>query len=84
MLDYLKNSAMGNVDEKIAVLYSHVNNVKYWRTSGMDVDSMISHISNDISSIARIRNKMSWEQWKELHRALRILIETMQNNNFGK
>jgi hypothetical protein len=82
MLDYLKNSAMGNVDEKIAVLYSHVNNVKHWRTSGMDVDSMISHISNDISSIARIRNKMSWEQWKELHRALRILIETMQNNNF--
>jgi hypothetical protein len=26
---------------------------------------------------------MSWEQWKELHKALRILIETMQNNNFN-
>ena len=82
MLDYLKNSAMGNVDEKIAVLYMHANNVKHWRKSGIDIDSMVSQISNDISSIARVKNKMSWEQWKELHRALRILIETMQKNNF--
>ena len=28
MLDYLKNSAMGNVDEKIAVLCMHANDVK--------------------------------------------------------
>ena len=42
---------------------------------------MISQISNDISSLARVKNKMSWEQWRELHKGLRILIETMQNNN---
>jgi hypothetical protein len=83
MLDYLQNSTMGNVDEKIAVLYSHINNVKHWRATGIDIDSMISHISNDISSLARVRNKMSWEQWKELHKVLRILIETMQKNNFN-
>ena len=82
MLDYLKNSVMGNVDEKIAVLYMHANNVKNWKQSGIDVDSMISQISNDISSLARVKNKMLWEQWRELHRGLRILIETMQNNNF--
>jgi hypothetical protein len=40
MFDYLKNSAMGNVDEKIAVLYMHTNNVKNWRLAGIDVNSM--------------------------------------------
>ena len=31
MLGYLRNSSMGNVDEKTAVLYMHTNNVRTWR-----------------------------------------------------
>ncbi|HEY7571308.1 MAG TPA: hypothetical protein VH796_08065 [Nitrososphaeraceae archaeon] len=80
MLRYLRNSAMGNVDEKIAVLFMHSNGVPNWIRMGINVDNMISQMSSDLSSLARVRNNMSWEQWVELHRALRVLIETMETN----
>jgi hypothetical protein len=83
MLGYLSNSTMGNVDEKVAVLYSHANNVRNWRLAGINADLMVSQISSDMSSIARIRNNMTWEQWRELHRALRILKESMRDNGFN-
>jgi hypothetical protein len=83
MLRYLRNSAMGNVDEKIAVLFMHSNNVRNWNAIGINIDNMISQITSDVSSIARVRRNMTWEQWVELHRALRILIETMEANHFN-
>lgn len=73
---------MGNVDEKIAVLFMHSNNVRNWIPAGINVDNMLSQITSDVSSLARVRNNMTWEQWVELHRALRILIETMNANHF--
>jgi len=83
MLSYLRNSAMGNVDEKIAVLYGHANNVRHWRTMGIDVNLMISQISSDMSSIARVKTNMTWKQWRELHRALRVLRDPMRYSNFN-
>lgn len=82
MLDYLRNSSMGNVDEKIAVLYMYTNNVRTWRASGINVDHMTSQICSDLLSIGRVSNNMTLEQWIELHRALRILIETMKAHDF--
>ena len=78
MLNYLRNSTMGNVDEKIAVLYSHANNVQFWRIQHVNIDLMISQISSDLSSIARVRNNMTWEQWRELHKALIELRNAMK------
>ena len=42
MLKYLRNSAMGNVDEKIAVLFMHSNNVRNWIPDGINIDNIIS------------------------------------------
>jgi hypothetical protein len=32
-----------------------------------------------MNSVARVRNKITWDQWKELHRALLKLTEAMKS-----
>ena len=49
-----------------------------WKEQGINVDLMEHQILADISSIAKIRNRMEWQQWRELIRVLGLLIEAMQ------
>jgi hypothetical protein len=78
MLDFLRNSAASTIDEKIAVLYGYTNNVPKWKEESINIDYMRHQILADISSIAKIRGRMGWEQWRELIRVLGLLIEAMQ------
>jgi hypothetical protein len=78
MLDFLRNSAASTIDEKIAVLYAYTNHVPKWKEEGINIDYMRYQILADISSIAKIRGRMGWEQWRELIRVLGLLIEAMQ------
>ncbi len=78
MLNFLGDSAASTIDEKIAVLYGYTNNVPKWKEEGINVDLMEHQILADISSIAKIRNRMEWQQWRELIRVLGLLIEAMQ------
>ena len=56
MLGHLRNSAMGIVDKKIAILFMHSNNVRNWLQAEMNVDNMVSQIIFDASSLARARS----------------------------
>jgi len=78
MLNFLGDSAASTIDEKISVLYGYTNNVPKWKEEGINVDLMEHQILADISSIAKIRNRMEWQQWRELIRVLGLLIEAMQ------
>jgi hypothetical protein len=81
LVGYLGDSTQSTVDEKIAVLYSYVIAVPTWRPVGININLMISRIVSDLNSIARIRDKMTWEQWRELHRVLIQLINVMKDSD---
>jgi uncharacterized alpha-E superfamily protein len=49
----------------------------------MNTELMISRIASDVNSVARVRNKITWDQWKELHRALLKLTEAMKNEQMN-
>ena len=80
LVDYLGGSTQSSVDEKIAVLYSYVMAVPSWKPSGINISLMISRIVSDMNSIARIRNKMTWEQWRELRHVLIQLTNVMKDS----
>jgi predicted ferric reductase len=78
ILEFLTNSALSTVDEKIAVLYQYTQGIPNWQRNGIDTGLMISTIVSDINSVARLRNRMTWEQWREFHRVLILLTDTMR------
>ena len=83
MLNFLRNSASGNIDEKIAVLYSYANNVKNWRNGGIDANLIQKQIVSDMFSISRSYSNLSPEQWREVLKATDILIQSMRNEGFN-
>lgn len=82
MLNFLRNSAISSVDEKIAVLYGYANDVSRWKDKKLNSDLMINQILSDISSIARVRNNIEYSQWREVIRVLTSLIESMQKEGY--
>jgi hypothetical protein len=82
ILSLLKVSATTTADEKIAVIFAMANEVSLWRNINQNTDLTLSRLRSDLNTLGRIRNKMTWEQWVELHRALSLLIQQLQNNNY--
>ncbi|PWU80958.1 MAG: hypothetical protein DLM72_09875 [Candidatus Nitrosopolaris wilkensis] len=83
MLNFLRNSTLSTVDEKIAVLYGYANNVPTWKDKKSNIDLMTKQIPSDISSIARVRNNIEYTPWREVIGVLNSLIESMQKENYN-
>jgi hypothetical protein len=49
----------------------------------MNTELMISTIASDVNSVARVHNKITWDQRKELHRALLKLTEAMKGQGMN-
>lgn len=83
LLDFIRNTTFSHVDERIALIYAMADEVKHWKNIGTDVRLKTSRIVSDITSIARIHNNMTFEQWRELQKALDVLIEEMKKRQYG-
>ena len=82
MLNFLRNSTLSRIDEKIAVLYSYANNVPTWKDKKLNPQLMERQILSDISSIARVRNNIDYSQWREVIKVLTSLIESMDKAGY--
>ncbi len=82
MLNFLRNSTLSTIDEKIAVLYSYANNVPTWKDKKLNPQLMERQILSDISSIARVRNNIDYSQWREVIKVLTSLIESMDKAGY--
>lgn len=82
LLDFIRNTTFSHVDERIALIYAMADEVKHWKNIGTDVRLKTSRIVSDITSIARIHNNMTFEQWRELQKALDVLIEEMKKRQY--
>jgi hypothetical protein len=81
ILEFLSSSTQSGVDEKISMIYNYAMTISGWKN--MNTELMISRIASDVNSVARVRNKITWDQWKELHRALLKLTEAMKNEQMN-
>jgi hypothetical protein len=81
ILEFLSGSAQSGADEKIAMIYNYAMTVSEWKNR--DIQLMISRISSDVNSVARVRNRITWDQWRELHRALLKLTEAMKREDIN-
>lgn len=70
------------VDEKTAMLYGYAQSIHQFKGSS-ELDLIISRIKSDLNSIVRVRNRMTIEQWIDIHRALLLLIESMEKNGMN-
>lgn len=51
MINFLRNSAQSNVDEKIAILYRYTRDVPNWRKLGINIELMVTQIIADTRAI---------------------------------
>ena len=82
MNNFLTRTALSQVDEKVAMLYSHTNSVKNWDKEGIDVTFMISKIGSDITAVTRLRNDINDDQKIKLNEAIRHLTDAMKTHNY--
>ena len=81
ILAFLSGSTQSSADEKISMIYNYAMTVSEWKKR--DRELMISRIASDVNSIARVHNRITWDQWRELHRALLKLTEAMKNEDMN-
>jgi hypothetical protein len=81
ILEFLSGSTQSGVDEKISMIYNYAMTISAWKN--MNTELMISRITSDVNSVARVRNKITWDQWRELHRALLKLTEAMKSEDMN-
>jgi hypothetical protein len=82
IIEFLKNSTVSQVDEKIAVIYVLADEVRTWKSSGTNVKLKSARVVSDLTSIGRIYSNMTFEQWRELRKASDLLIENMKKENY--
>jgi hypothetical protein len=75
--DLFRDSIQVTVDEKTAMLYGYAQSIHQFKDSP-ELNLIISRIKADLNSIVRVRNRMTIEQWIDIHRALLLLIESME------
>ena len=82
LLGFLSNSTLSHADERIALIYAMADEVQYWKSKKTDIKLKTSRIVADMTAIARIQNNMTFEQWRELQKAVDILIQKMKQENY--
>src|SRR5262249_436169 len=80
LLGFLRSTTQSSVDETSAMLIGYTIDVQNWNAR-TPVNLTVSNICSDIRAVARVGNRMTLEQWEELHRRLHELIATMRGNN---
>ena len=63
------------------MIYNYAMTVSEWKKR--DRELMISRIASDVNSNARVHKRITWDQWRELYRALLKLTEAMKNEEMN-
>ncbi len=82
MNDFLKQSTLSHIDEKVAMLRGYALQTTDWKNIADGVRNMTDRIVADITSIVRIRNYMNDDQKIRINEALRHLTNSMSSNNY--
>ncbi|MPZ05135.1 MAG: hypothetical protein GEU26_01735 [Nitrososphaeraceae archaeon] len=82
LLGFLTNSTLSHADERIALIYAMADEVQYWKSTNTDIKLKTSRIVSDITAVARIHNNMTFEQWRELQKAIDALVENMKQAKY--
>ena len=83
LYDLFRDSIQITVDEKIDMMYVYAKSLLNFKGTQYELDLIISRIKSDLNSIVRVRTRMTSDQWVEGHRALLILIESMEKANMN-
>ena len=82
LLGFLTNSTLSHADERIALIYAMADEVQYWKSTKTDIRLKTSRIVGDMTAIGRIYNNMTFEQWRELQKAIDLLVENMKREKY--
>lgn len=83
--DFLHESKKGQIDEKIAVIYSHAANISSWYNTEETIKNFnTERIKSDVRSIGRLKKSVGDEQKEALILAKNELLREMKNNGLSK
>jgi hypothetical protein len=81
--NFLLETKKGQINEKIAMLYSYAMSVSVWRNQNVNANYMITRILSDVRSIGRIRRSIKEEQLENLLSGKHALLSELVANNFN-
>jgi hypothetical protein len=77
---FLAESTEGAVDEKIAVLYKHTNDVK--NLQNIDINYLTERIVSDLTSMTRVNSRILKDQRIRLNEAISRLTTIMHDKKY--